>query len=65
VALLSTKQVLARIGVPRSTWYDMRTRGDFPEPVKVFDHAVAWLESDVEQWLQLNPKAPCVRHRDP
>jgi predicted DNA-binding transcriptional regulator AlpA len=55
VALLSTKQVLARIGVPRSTWYEMRARGEFPAPVKVFDHAVAWRSEDIDRWCAANP----------
>ena len=64
MALLSSKQVLTRIGVPRSTWYDMRARGDFPKPVKVFDHAVGWLEADIERWLRLNPPARGCIKRD-
>jgi prophage regulatory protein len=63
--LLSTKEVLARTGLARSTFYFMRADGRFPAPVKVFDHAVAWLESDVEKWLKANPPAPRCVHRNP
>lgn len=58
--LLSTKQVLERTRLPRSTFYDMRADGRFPRPIKLdgVDHAVAYLASDVDAWLQLNPRAP-------
>jgi prophage regulatory protein len=62
--LLSTKQVLAKTRLPRSTFYMYRAEGRFPQPVRVFDHAVAWLESDVNEWLMANPPAPRA-HRDP
>jgi predicted DNA-binding transcriptional regulator AlpA len=53
VGLLSTDKVLALTGIPRSTFYFMRARGDFPKPVRQL--AVSWRAEDVARWLAANP----------
>lgn len=51
--LMSCSEVIARTGLPRSTWYAIRARGEFPRPLKVCDTRLAcWLESDVDTWLR-------------
>lgn len=43
----------ARItGVPRSTWYLKMQKGEAPKPVALGEHAVAWVESELLEWVQ-------------
>jgi prophage regulatory protein len=59
VRLLSRAETLARIGIPRSSWYKLRARGEFPKPLKIgAARLVVWREDDVDAWLRLNPPAP-------
>ena len=50
--LLRLPAVLARVGVSRSTLYEMKARGDFPEPVQIGARAVGWRSTDVDEWLE-------------
>jgi predicted DNA-binding transcriptional regulator AlpA len=66
VELLSTAQVLERTQIPRSTFYFMRARGDFPQPMRLAPtRAVAWRADDVNAWLRLNPPPARRSHKDP
>jgi len=58
VGLLSTDKVLALTGLPRSTFYKMRSECRFPEPVRQL--SVGWHAEDVARWLALNPPTPRV-----
>lgn len=49
--VLRLPQVLAKIGLSRSTTYAMIGAGDFPKPIKLGKRAVGWVDSDVENWL--------------
>jgi len=43
----------ARItGVPRSTWYLKMQQGLAPKPVPLGKHAVAWVESELVEWVE-------------
>jgi prophage regulatory protein len=43
----------ARItGVPRSTWYLKMQQGLAPKPVPLGEHAVAWVESELIEWVE-------------
>ena len=44
--------VMERTGYGRSTIYEMIGAGNFPAPVHLGPRAVAWLESEVETWMQ-------------
>ena len=44
--------VMERTGYGRSTIYEMIGAGKFPAPVHLGPRAVAWLESEVETWMQ-------------
>jgi prophage regulatory protein len=51
MALLRLPQVIGRTGRSRSRIYaDLRT-GDFPKPVNIGPRAVAWLDTEVEEWI--------------
>lgn len=48
--LLRLPDVIARTGLSRSTIYETATR--FPKPVKLSARAVAWVESEVDEWIE-------------
>jgi len=50
--LLRRKTVEARTGLARSTLYQMMQTGHFPKPVRIGGRAVAWLESDIDEWIE-------------
>ena len=50
--LLPIKQVSDRVGLSRSTIYDMMARNEFPRPVDTSStHTVRWVESEVNNWI--------------
>lgn len=52
---LTLQQVLACVGLPRSTYYDMRARGEFPAPDFVLhSRAVGYSPELVDRWLRNN-----------
>jgi len=60
--ILRLKQVSALIGLSRSTIYDrmnpLSPRYDekFPRPIKIGKSAVGWLESSLNEWIELMVK---------
>ncbi|EAA2596867.1 AlpA family transcriptional regulator [Salmonella enterica] len=49
--LLRLKQVEAKTGIKRSQIYLYMQRGCFPHPVKIGPASVAWLESEIDEWI--------------
>jgi prophage regulatory protein len=39
-------------GLPRSTIYELISRGDFPKPIKLSPRLVGWLETEILTWQQ-------------
>lgn len=56
--LLKLKEVLARLRISKSSWYDGVRRNVFPQPVRIGTRTVVWLESDIESYLQKNYGGP-------
>ena len=56
--LLKLKEVLTRLRISKSTWYDGVSRKEFPQPVRIGTRTVAWLESDIEAYLRRNYGGP-------
>lgn len=50
-SVLRLVQVMAKTGLAKSTIYDHIRRGTFPKPIKLGDKVVAWLESEIDEWL--------------
>ncbi|MFZ6774302.1 helix-turn-helix transcriptional regulator [Undibacterium sp. SXout7W] len=50
--LLRLPTVLNRVPFSKTEIYRRMRTGDFPKPVSLGVRAVAWLESDVEQYIQ-------------
>ncbi|EBD7601614.1 AlpA family transcriptional regulator [Salmonella enterica] len=49
--LLRLKQVEAKTGIKRSQIYLYMQRGCFPRSVKIGPASVAWLESEIDEWI--------------
>jgi prophage regulatory protein len=54
---LRLPKVKDRVGLGRSTIYSLVGRGQFPRPVSLGDRAMAWLESDIDAWIQTKVEA--------
>jgi prophage regulatory protein len=49
---LSHKAVLERVPVSRTTLWRLERAGQFPKRIQISPNRVAWLESDVDSWLE-------------
>lgn len=49
--LIRLKEVQSRVGLGRSTIYRWMAEGNFPKPVRLGGHAVAWVLADIDQWV--------------
>ena len=50
--LLRLKEVISQTGLARSTIYDLMGRGEFPKSFKITERSTAWLESDIQEWIE-------------
>lgn len=50
--LLRPKQVLAQLGISRSTLYQYIQEGKFPAPFRIGDRATAWRREQVEEYIR-------------
>lgn len=58
--MLRLPNVLLRVGLGRSHVLAMVKSGDFPAPVKLGARAVAWVESEVNAWIEARINSrPC------
>lgn len=57
LVILRRKQVEARLGLSRSFLYSAMAAQTFPRPVQLSRHAVGWLESDINAWLEARIQA--------
>jgi len=48
---LRLAEVRNRVPYSRSTIYQLITQGRFPKPINLGARAVAWLESDIDEWI--------------
>ena len=59
--LLRLSEVIARVGLSKSTLYNRIRAGDFPAGFAIGAHSRRWLESEIEDWLayQMTNTGPC------
>ena len=58
VRLISIEQVMDKVPVSRQQIYAWMAKGEFPKQRKIGKHRVAWLESDIDDWIEeRSPKA--------
>lgn len=50
--LLKLPEVERRVGLTKSPVYAGVAAGTFPQPVKTGERSVAWVESEVDQWIE-------------
>lgn len=55
-SFLRLPEVMRRTGLPRSSLYALIKQGAFPQQIQLPGRSVAWLESDITDWLE-----SCVR----
>ena len=49
--LIKLNDVMNSCGLGRSSIYKFMSEGTFPKSVSLGDRAVAWVESEVEDWI--------------
>ncbi len=49
---LRLKATQEKSGLTRTRIYEMMDEGTFPRPIKIGKRAIAWLEHEVDAWLQ-------------
>ena len=49
--LIRLKDVMVSTGLARATVYKYIKQGIFPASVSLGDRAVAWVESEVQEWI--------------
>ncbi|EJX0633941.1 AlpA family transcriptional regulator [Salmonella enterica] len=49
---LRLTQVMDKTGLKRSQVYAYMKTGDFPKSIKIGPSSVAWLESEIEEWIK-------------
>ncbi|TON09186.1 DNA-binding protein [Vibrio parahaemolyticus] len=52
IRLIRFPEVLAMTGLSRSSMYRFIEANQFPAQVKLGGRAVAWVESEVQEWIQ-------------
>lgn len=50
--LLRRGEVLARCAFSNSTLHRLIKSGDFPPPIQLGSRAVAWIESEINSWIE-------------
>lgn len=50
--LLRIPEVIKRVGLSRSQIYKLIDLGDFPKQVKVCKRVAAWLNQDLDEWIE-------------
>jgi prophage regulatory protein len=58
--LIRGQAVLNRTGISRSAKYALMASGDFPASVKLSAKAVAWVDTEVDDWIDARIAARVV-----
>lgn len=48
---LRLSEVQERVGLGRTSIYKMMGEGKFPKPVNTLGRNVAWLDSEIDEWM--------------
>lgn len=48
---LKIKDVVEKVSLGQSTVYKMVAEGAFPKPFQIAPRRIAWVESEIEDWL--------------
>mgnify|MGYP000147383286 CR=1 FL=1 len=50
--LLKRTDITSNLGLSRSHMYALIQKGEFPKPIKLSERSSAWLESEVQDWVE-------------
>jgi len=50
--LIRLPEVLRKTGYARSSLYRMIKNDEFPAPIKIGERASAWVESEIDAWIE-------------
>ncbi len=56
---LKLKEVMEKTALSRSAIYRKMDEGSFPQTVSLGDRALAWIDSEVEEWMEKFYKTEC------
>jgi prophage regulatory protein len=51
VKLIRLKTLTEKVGLEKSAIYDRIAKGQFPKQISLGGRSVAWLESDIDNWI--------------
>lgn len=51
-SLIRLPRVEAKTGLKKSMVYDLMRKNEFPKSIKIGERAVAWIESEIDQWVR-------------
>lgn len=51
IRIIRLPEVCRMTGLGRAMIYRLQSRKSFPQSVKITDHAVGWIHSEVQAWL--------------
>ncbi|MEE9249651.1 MAG: AlpA family phage regulatory protein [Alphaproteobacteria bacterium] len=54
--MLSARDVVARVGLHRSTIWKRVRAGTFPAPIQLGDNKIGWPEAEISAWLESRPR---------
>lgn len=57
--ILRLPEVKRRTGKSRSSIYLDISKGIFPQSITIGSRSVGWLESDIQQWIDMRKKGGC------
>lgn len=49
--IIRLAEVKSKTGMSRSSIYERVKDGTFPPPIKITNHAVGWIEQEVDDWI--------------
>ena len=55
--VLRLDEVVARVGLSKSTVWRYIGEGHFPPPIKLGPRATGWIEQEIEDWISSRPRA--------
>ena len=56
--ILRRPAVENKVGLSRSSIYELMTKGEFPKQIRLSARAVGWTESSIDAWLESRTREP-------
>lgn len=61
--ILREKAVGERTGLSRTTRWRLVRKNKFPAPIKISDHAIGWIEYQIDEWVEERSRTAAARIR--